>query len=135
MTNKVVNGGRWLVAVLFAVEGAGLVWSTVTGAVDALGRSSRGESASFYPVYMDALWSVTTIACAWGILSWQLWARYLALFLSTLDLIAAVVGMFFIGTSGTSVALTLALVLVSAIMIWLLLPSVRAEYVRKALTA
>ena len=135
MTNGVVNRGRWLVAAFFAIEGGAIAWSAVTGVVNGVGRSPRGESASFYPVYMDVLWSVATLVCAWGIYNWQAWARHLALFLSALDLVGAAAGIFVMGWSGTSVILTLAILLVGLVYVWLLLPSVRAEYARKSLTA
>jgi len=136
MTNGLVNGGRWLVAAIFAIEGVTTVWSSfVTRLIDGLSGLSWGETGSFFLLYARSMSSLTLLLCAWGIFNWRVWARYVALFLSALDFVGAVAGFYFVSWSRTNVALALAIVLNSAILIWLLLPSVRAEYARKALTA
>jgi Mn2+/Fe2+ NRAMP family transporter len=79
--------------------------------------------------------SGTLLLCAWGIFNWRPWGRYVAVILTIFGIIVAAVAFRSGGGSRTYAALTIAIVLNSLVLIWLLLPSVRAEYARKALTA
>jgi hypothetical protein len=136
VTNGLVNGGRWLVASVFAIEGVTWVWSSVvTRLIDSLTGFARSEPVSFFLEYEGIMSSGTLLLCAWGIFNWRVWGRYLAVFLATFGVIVAIAAVRFGGGSRSYVALTFAIVLNSLVLIWLLLPSVRAEYARKALTA
>ena len=136
MTNVLVNGGRWLVAAVFAIEGVTIVWSSVvTRLIDTLSGFSRGEPVSFYPVYAGIMSSGTLLLCAWGVFNWRVWGRYLAICFMTFYIIVAMAAFRFGGGSGSYVTLSFAMALNILVLIWLLLPSVRAEYARKALTA
>jgi uncharacterized membrane protein (DUF2068 family) len=79
--------------------------------------------------------SGTLLLCAWGVFNWRVWGRYLAICFMTFYIIVAMAAFRFGGGSGSYVTLSFAMALNILALIWLLLPSVRAEYARKALTA
>lgn len=113
-----------------------MVWSSfVTPLIDSISGFARSEPLSFFPVYAEIMSSCTLLLCAWGIFARRVLGRYIAICLTTFEIIGALAAFHFGGGSRTYLALTFAIALNSAILIWLLLPSVRAEYARKALTA
>jgi hypothetical protein len=133
--SKLVNWGHWAVAVLFGVGGLALLAGDIANVIHDVMGAARGETISFYPVYMGLLWSLLTLLCSWGILKWRLWAHHLALFFSVVDVVT-LVAFFFLMPGGRFGAVLIGTIIGAvAVTAWLLLPTVRTEYARRTLTA
>jgi hypothetical protein len=122
--SKIVNWGRWVVALLACAMAAESVWAIIHNTVS----MSRADGVS--PRILDANFLFLALAfvsalCAWGIFKWRSWGYVLALGISAFELFvgveAAMVG-------DVSVLFPLAPFLV---VVWLLLPTVRVAYWRR----
>jgi len=121
---KIVNFGRWAVALLACAMAAESVWAIFHNTVSmshADGVSSRIPNANFLFLVL----AFVSALCAWGIFKWRSWGYVLALGISGFELFvgveAAIVG-------DTNVLFPLAPLLV---VVWLLLPTVRVAYWRR----
>jgi hypothetical protein len=125
--SKIVTWGHLVVFVILAISGFSFLTDRIIPDVT---EGFYGRT-TFYPVYMKFLWSIPFFICAWGILKWESWARGLAIALSMTELVAFEVAR----TTGIRYrpngSAMLAIVLAVTPLIWAILPSVRAEYVRR----
>jgi hypothetical protein len=117
--SKLVIWGHWVVGLIFASVAAECVWEIVGALI------IRG--ARFGPRWPDAAFLIAVSGvvfglCSWGILKWRPWGHALAIGVSAFE---AFVGSWaaLVGDTGSLFPITAALVL-----IWLLLPPVRAAY-------
>jgi hypothetical protein len=136
---KIVNWGRWVVAGLLAGQGLAGLPSTLKETITTI-RSGQG---TLYPTYMHILGATTFLLCAWGLLKVHRWAYWLAVLIYAFEVIIlfSVVAMwgpetiatdiFIGGLHFDSVTLLLPVVAAIACFVWLLLPSVRAQYMQK----
>ncbi|MGA8222359.1 MAG: hypothetical protein WB780_11950 [Candidatus Acidiferrales bacterium] len=128
--SKLTDYGHWLVAAYFAFWGADLLWSSVAG----FPRSLRDHPRHItYILVSDMLVLVAISLCTWGILNWQQWARNLGVVLSILILGLIALAAWTAPELGLLVILEFALtaLIAGAVLIWLVLPVVRAEYLRR----
>lgn len=121
---KVVDWGNWAVAAFFAV--GGLSFLLGVGIPSLIHGLRSGQS--FYPFYMNVLGSLPYLICAWGMLTWRLWAHRLAIILSIFGLLSLVVALVVVGMSEAVGSFVSATILGCISLTWLLLPRVRAEY-------
>jgi hypothetical protein len=125
--SKLVNWGRWVVAAILVIRGfAFLTYRIVPDVIEGYyGRQT------FYPVYMRILWSVPFFLCALGILKWDRWALGLATALCVCEIVVINV----VGTTGILHQVdrgeVLAMILAGTPLMWLVLPSVQAEFKRR----
>jgi hypothetical protein len=117
--SKLVIWGHWIVALISASLAAGCIWEIVGASII--------RDARFGPRSLDANFPIAVVGvvyglCSWGILKWRRWGHALAIgvsaFVSFVGSWAALVG-----DTGSLFPITAVLVL-----IWLLLPPVRAAY-------
>jgi hypothetical protein len=125
MSDRIVSWGHWVVALLACAMAVESVWAIIHSTVP----MSRSDGVS--PRILEANFLFLALAfasalCAWGIFKWRSWGYVLAFGISAFELIvgveAAMVG-------DISVLFPLAPFLVVA---WLLLPTVRVAYWRRA---
>jgi hypothetical protein len=132
--SKIVNWGHWVVAALFAAWGLDSLWRAVVG-FPSLFRQHPSDIT--YHVVSDAFLWVAVLACAWGIFKWRPWAHTLGIVLSAFFAVA--MGLVFaVGSqSGTKPNPYFAptILIVCTVLIWLVLPAVRAEYRRRSIAA
>jgi hypothetical protein len=125
--SKIVNWGHWVVFVILAISGFAFLTDRI---IPDVAEGFYGRT-TFSPVYMKILWSIPFFMCAWGILKWESWARGLAIALCMAELVAFEVS----GTTGIrhrpGRSALLAIILAATPLIWTVLPSVRAEYMRR----
>jgi len=128
--SKLVNWGHLLVAAYFAFWGVDLLWSSVS-VFPRLLRDHPHEIT--YILVMDAIVWVWILLCAWGILKWQRWAQKLGVALSVLMLLFIALAAWTAPQFGVVLILEFGLVTIIAasVLAWLLLPAVRAEYLRR----
>lgn len=138
--SKLVNWGRWLVAGLLIAQGLASLSGAFTEMISIL-RSGQG---TFYPTYMHLLVAAAIVLCAWGIFRLHRWAYWLALVVCVLELVTlfGLISMtqgpetftaeLFIGDLRfDSVTVLIPVAATIGCLIWLLLPVVRAEYLRR----
>jgi hypothetical protein len=129
--NRVANWGRWLVAAFFAFKGFGLIYENIPHFTHALGSHIRLS----YQDYLLVVPWVLYPACAWGVLRWRRWGQMGAVALSSLEL-AAVIGMVAMyGPLSLDRNIILWSVLNAGVVIWFVLPGVRAGYWQRHQTA
>jgi hypothetical protein len=125
--SKIVTSGHWVVFVIMAISGFSFLTDRI---IPDITEGLYGRT-TLYPVYMKFLWSIPFFICAWGILKWAAWARGLAIALSMTELVALEVAR----TTGIRYrpdrGAMLAIILAVTPLIWAILPSVRAEYIRR----
>lgn len=125
--SKIVTWGHWVVFVLLAISGFSFLTDRIIPDVT---EGFYGRT-TFYPVHMKFQWSIPFFTCAWGVLKWESWARGLAIALSMTELVAFEV----VRTTGIRYrpdrSDMLAIILAVTPSIWAILPSVRAEYIRR----
>ena len=110
--------------------GADLLWSAIIR-VPVLIREHPQEIT--YHFVSDAFFWMPMLLCAWGIFKWRLWSRKLGTVLSILSLamLGILVSIEF-QHAGPYRGGLLALALINcSVFVWLLLPVVRAEYLRR----
>ena len=127
--SKVVNWGHWLVAAIFAVSGAPFLWSVLASAPSSLHQHPREVT---YIFFWGVIMSFPPFACAWGIFKWRRWGRSLGIIL-TLVILGGFVMIAF--DRKVSAGESVGAFIYCAMLIWLLLPGVRAEYLRREQTA
>ena len=92
-------------------------------------------NAVTYHAVSDALIWIAALLCAWGIFKWRSWARTLSIVLSLLFAVAMAAFLFIDFRSGVKASLyfvpMIMTVITWSVLIWLFLPAVRAEYLRK----
>lgn len=123
--SKLVNWGHSTVAVLFALSGIGSLWAWIERIPTMFHQHPRQITYSF--VGGSFLW-VVTFLYAWGIFKWRPWARMLGIVLSALCFAVYAVSEFDLGKLDWGIALAL---IYCAMLFWLLLPVVRAEYMQR----
>lgn len=122
--NKIAQRGRWIVAAAFAFGGLSFFFGR---GMPSLMRGLRGKD-TFYPFYMAVIFSLPFLFCAWGLLSWRLWAYKLAVILSMFEILSLVVALAVVGMSDVDRLIVYAAIFAFAPLAWLLFPPVRAEY-------
>jgi hypothetical protein len=125
--SKIVDWGHWVVFAILAICGFAFFTDRI---ISDVAEAFYGRT-TLTPVYVKFLWSIPFFMCAWGILKWNSWARGLAIVLSMAELVAFEVA----GTTGIrhrpGWSALLAIILAGTPLIWTVLPSVRAEYMRR----
>ena len=125
--SKIVNWGHWLVAAIFAANGVLTYGSELSEAL----TNALKTQASFYPVYLNAIECVAFLLCAWGIMKWRLWAHILGILLSGIEL-AILLFAAFVGSLVDYDPRVWALpAVIFSVLIWLLLPAVWTEHLRR----
>jgi hypothetical protein len=131
--SRAVDWGHWIAGAFFAFLGASGLWYGLTGIPKIMGRHS-GEMTYYF--ISELFLCVAGILLAWGLLKWRLWARKLGIGISIL--LASAFSYAF-GMNLHSVYDVMKFratpiihgVAVGFVLVWLLLPSVRAEYARR----
>jgi hypothetical protein len=123
--NKIVNWGHWAVALLACAIAVESVWAIIQNTVS-MGRAERFNAGILGANFLFLALAFASALCAWGIFRWRSWGYVLALGISAFELFAgaeaAMVG-------DISPLFPLAPFLV---VVWLLLPTVRLAYWRRA---
>ena len=129
--SKIVNWGRWVIAVYFAAWGLESLWKIILRFSNLLREYPKELTHTI--VAFDAFFWIAAFACAWGILKWRLWARKLGIVLSAFWALAIGLGFGFRLQAGgkPNFFWLLLLSIGSLALIWLLLPAVRLEYSRR----
>jgi hypothetical protein len=127
--SKIVSWGRWPVAAIMAVSGFSYLFNRIFSDV----TEAIYGGGTLYPVYVKILSSLPFFASAWGILNWQRWGCTLAMILGVVEFAAlgveGTVGI--LHGHGLDAGTVPAMVLAVTPPIWVSLPSVREEYVRR----
>ena len=123
--SKTVIWGHWIVGLLAAAITAQSIWGIVGNA------ASTERGARFGPQVLNAdsefaVLGMICALCSWGILRWRPWGHVLALAIFTIEVLIGGLAAL-VGDSGPLYPIAACLVLS-----WLLLPSVRAAYWRRA---
>ena len=125
--DRIVDWGHWVIATLFAVHAIlnfNLSLLRVLHSQHILEGlwPSLVKAPSYVPIA-----GILFLACAWGIFKWRTWAHTLAVVLCAINLLV-----FLFGSSSfhrpilmLSISMTFA-----AMLVWLLLPSVRAKFAK-----
>jgi hypothetical protein len=141
--SKLVNWGRWPVALLFALQGVSILFGALGVAINTL----RQGSGTFYPTYEQLLESLALLLCSWGLLKMRGWAYWLAIGISLFEFLvfAALVASVGVKTSGAWLSMgglkvhtgsnLIPCGIVFICLAWLLLPSVRKQYLQEGLPA
>jgi hypothetical protein len=137
--SKLVNWGRWVVAGLLAAQGLAGLPGTLKETIATI----RSGQSTFYPIYMHILGATAFLVCAWGLLKVHRWAYWLAVGIYLFEVIILVslvamrgpetiaIDVFIGGLHFDSVTLLLPVAAAIACFVWLLLPAVRTEYLRR----
>jgi hypothetical protein len=124
--SKIVGWGHWLVGALFALYGVLLCQSVFYD----VGAALNG-SASFYPAYLDGFRGAAFLLCAWGIVKWQYWGHRIGILLLMVEFVVwmsttALGSMIDYDPHVWDVPLAM-----TPVLVWLLVPPVRLEYLRR----
>jgi hypothetical protein len=122
--NGIAKWGRWVVAAFFAFKGIGLIYQNVPHFTHAL----RNHIPLPYQDYLLVVPWVLYPACAWGILKWRQWGQISAIVLSVLELAVAVTLVAMYGPLSLDRNIILWSALNAGVVIWFVLPAVRAGY-------
>ncbi|HYL69484.1 MAG TPA: hypothetical protein VEX69_09980 [Candidatus Limnocylindria bacterium] len=125
--SKLTNWGHSLVAALFVASGASALWYWIEDLATAFRQDP--QHITYHFIFGAVLWA-TTLCCAWGIFRWRPWGRMLGIVLSALCFVVYAVA--FVKARDLDWAMAL---IYFAMLTWLLLPNVRAEYLRRAQVA
>lgn len=129
--SRVANWGHWLVAAFFAFKGFLFIYENVPHFTHAL----RNHLPLSYQDYLLLVPWVAYPACAWGVLRWRAWGQIGAVTLSLLE-IAVIVGMVSIfGAASLDLNIILWSAANAGVVIWFVLPTVRAGYWQRQRTA
>ena len=129
--SKIAHWGHWLVAAFFAFKGFLFIYENVPHFTHAL----RNHIPLTYQDYLLLAPWIAYPACAWGILKWRQWGQIGAIALSSLELavIVAMVAMY--GPLSLDRNIILWSALNAGVVIWFVLPPVRAGYWPRQRTA
>ena len=130
--SKIVSWGHWIVGTFFILLSARMLLP------DFAGLPKLIQLLRHYPPYMtyfavdEALTWVLVLICGLGILRWWQWARILGIVLSAYLLaLFADAWIDFHPVSRGSWRLVLLVLTFCGVLIWLFLPAVRVEYLRR----
>ena len=123
--SKLVNWGHWVVAAFFAGVGVPFLWSVLAGIPTSLRQHPREVT---YIFFWGVIMSLPPFACAWGIFKWRRWGRMLGIVFSVVILAGLTTVAFERKVSAGEGAFAF---IYFVMLIWLLLPVVRAEYLRR----
>jgi hypothetical protein len=130
--SKIVNWGHWLVGAFFVFLSASMLWHPLTGLPKLLQLLRHYPPYMTYVVVEDALTWAAVLICGWGIFRWRRWGRVLGIVLSAYLLAVCVTGLtYFQQGIRASWPLFLLGLISCSVFIWLFLPAVRAEYLRR----
>ena len=125
--NKLVDWGHFGVASLFAIGAVldlNLRLIRVLHGRHILTGLYRGAGAS---AYFLPIGTILLFLCAWGIMNWRTWAHTLAIVVCTLNLLL----LFLVPRTVTGwISLLAYFFPFASILVWLLLPSVRAKFAK-----
>src|SRR4029077_6666008 len=133
--NKLVNLGRWPVAIFFALQGLATLFAAIADAVSTI----RSGSGSLYPVYEQVIESGAFVACSWGLVKMRNWAYWLAtgicilevmvIALLALSSLKTIFSTWFVldGIHFGSGSILIPGLIAFVSLVWLFLPSVRAQ--------
>jgi len=126
---KLVKWGHWAVAATFAVTGAPFLFSVVA----IVPRSvQRDPQMGAFTLFWGVILSLPPFACAWGIIKWRRWGWMLAI----VDSVVILGGYATVVRNNKALDWGIVLALIyCAMLVWLLLPVVRAEYLRRSQVA
>jgi len=136
---KLVNYGRWPVAVLIALQGLAILFGAVASGISTI----RDGLGTLYPVYLDLLESAAFLLCSWGLARIRIWAYWWAMAICSLEVfvVAALslapvttfrsLSIVMAGLHFESWAIVIPWVIPCVCLVWLFLPSVRAQYLHK----
>ena len=122
--SKIVNWGHWIVTLLACAMAVESIWAVIHNTV------SMGRSETFSPRleanFLFVVLALISALCAWGIFRWRSWGYLLALAVCAFEL--------FTGTAAVMVGDISPLFLLAPLLVvvWLLIPTVRAAYWRQA---
>ncbi|HXX19694.1 MAG TPA: hypothetical protein VEJ46_09845 [Candidatus Acidoferrum sp.] len=119
-----------MTATFFFLVGAISLFGALTAIPGALHDHPREVT---YYFISDLFFSLPALLCAWGVFKWRLWGHYLALYVSVVNLVVIGTALVAIRDRNLEIATACIAALVLCIMVWLLLPAVRKEYVRRTL--
>ncbi|HEX4075887.1 MAG TPA: hypothetical protein VHX49_10845 [Candidatus Acidoferrales bacterium] len=122
--SAIAKWGHWVVAAFFAFKGIGLIYENVPHFAHAL----RNHIPLTDQDYLLAVPWVLYPACAWGILKWRQWGQIGAIALSVLELAVAVTLVVMYGPLSLDRNIILWSALNAGVVIWFVLPEVRAGY-------
>lgn len=123
--SKIVTWGHWIVGLLAAAVAAEIIGGIIDSTVRMYRAGGFGLEDSGW-IFLGFGFALVCALCAWGILRWRSWGHVLAVGISAFALFVGNEALL-VGDSGPLFPIAALLVLV-----WLLLPSVRAVYWRRA---
>ena len=129
--SRVASWGHWLVAAFFAFKGLLLIYENVPHFTHAL----RNHIPLSYQDYLLVVPWMLYSACAWGILRWRPWGQIGAIVLSILELAVVVALVAMYGPLSLDRNIILWAALNAGVVIWFVLPAVRAGYWQRYRTA
>lgn len=141
--SKLVNWGRWPVALFFALQGLAILFAAIAGAISMI----RDGSGTLYPTYVQLFDSAALLLCSWGLMKMRNWAYWLAMAICILEVMviameifdqfkgAHIFGYVLEGIHFQPGSILIPEMTACASLVWLLLPSVRARYLHKEFTA
>jgi hypothetical protein len=131
--SKLVNWGHWLVAVLLGVLGLYFLGGFAFALV--VSKELRGSVPSGHEgmvmISLNLVAWLPFLICAWGVLRWRPWGHALTITLCALAILVEVETLIFRGIRGFAAAEILKLTVACLVVVWLLLPSVRTQYLRR----
>jgi len=141
--SKLVNYGRWSVALFFALQGLATLFAAIADAVSTI----RSGSGSLYPTYEQLIESGAFVVCSWGLVKMHNWAYWLATGICILEVMViallvlssfkTIFGTWFVsdGIFLGSGSILIPALIACASLVWLLLPPVRAQYLQREFSA
>lgn len=131
--SKLVNWGHWLVAAILGVLGlyflGGFIFALVV--TRGLHASAPSVHANTVMISLNLVAWLPLLICAWGVLRWRAWGRALTTMLCAVAILLEVEALIFRGIRGFGVPEILKVTVACLIAAWLLLPSVRTQYLRR----
>jgi hypothetical protein len=128
---KVVDWGRWAVGAIFILLGADTLVGSTMHAQGLVREHSRETMYGFVVAHAFLIW-LPAFLCAWGVFKWRAWARKLGI---GLCVFFAAVGfglwIYFHMVGRLDTPLLVMVLLACTAFVWLILPPVRAEYLRR----
>jgi hypothetical protein len=122
--NGIAQWGRWLVAAFFAFKGFLFIYENVPHFTHAL----HNHIPLTYEDYLVVAPWVLYPACAWGVLRWRSWGQIGAVTLSLLEIAVVIAMVTMFGAISLDRNIILWSALNAGVVIWFVLPAVRAGY-------